>query len=383
MTIYPPLGLNSPKDIINFMKHNIITTIIFAVLIVGAYYFCSTLFISQQKSFDKAKINDLEMNASAVSVITAHFMNDIIACVEHSAQALSKYAATPANSELETIYNSISILDLPIESLGFIDLDGTLKTIYPSAFSEAIGRSFDNYEFFKKSEKNGRLTASKVVSYKYSDNQLNDRPFFVLITPVLNNDGVRFGYVTASIGTKGLTDLIQLQKYVSSESHIKFYIVNPDYDQILCSPDSMQGKISDEGRENARNYIIATSKTDIKNSSILIDKGSKKLFLTTSKVNLKDISLMVVASEPYMKTFNYSADASRRILLIIVFTFIILVLIIMLIIYQKVVVKKLKKQITKLEIIIDKNSTKEEIGKISESDYFKGLNEKVNKIKDK
>jgi len=363
------------------MKQNIITTIIFAVLIAGAYYFCNSLFTSQQKSFDEARINDLEMNASAVSVITAHFMNNIISCVKHSAKKISKFDAIPDSIDLETIYNSISILDLPIESLGFIDLDGTLKTIYPPAFSEAVGRNYSEYEFFRKSKKLGKLTASKVVSYKYSDSKLNDRSFFVLITPVTNYKGARIGYVTVSIGTEGLTNLIQLQRYVSRESHIKFYIVNPEYDQILCSPDNMQGKISESGRENARNFIIAAAKTDNKNSSVLIDKGSKKLFLTTSKINLKDISLLVVASEPYMKTFNYSADSFRRILLIIVFTFIILVLMILLIIYQKVVVKKLKKQITDLEIIIDKKNLEKEVEKITQSDYFSELNDKIKNLK--
>ena len=35
-------------------------------------------------------------------------------------------------------------------------------------------------------------------------------------------------------------------------------------------------KISDSGREDARNFVIAATKTTKKNSSALIDKGSKK-----------------------------------------------------------------------------------------------------------
>ena len=90
------------------------------------------------------------MNASAVSIITAHFMNGIISCVEHAGTKLSERTATPSAKELGVVYDAISILDLPIQNLGFIDLDGTLRSIYPAAYSEAVGRNYSSYEFFSK-----------------------------------------------------------------------------------------------------------------------------------------------------------------------------------------------------------------------------------------
>jgi hypothetical protein len=366
------------------MKHNIFIIIIFFVLLSGAYFFCNTLFLAEQKSFDKARISDLEMNASAVSVITGFFINDLIACVKHASAKLSKNSKEPTEKDLEYIYNTFALIDLPIMNIGFLDEKGIVKNIYPSTFLETKGSSFADYKCFQQSKKLNKLTASKVVSYPQSKDYETNRNFFVLTLPVINKDGIRTGFITASVDMNSLTDLIQLTNYINAESHIKFYIIDPERDQILCSPDDIKGRISEaRGRNSIRDFVMNASKITSKNSSKLIGKGKNKIYVTTSKVNVKDIPLVVVATDPYINTFNYSADATRRIAMIIVFVCIMLILLILLIVYQKTVVKKLKMQISSLEIIIDKDSVKKETEKIAQSDYFKELNDKIKTIRDK
>ncbi len=352
---------------------------------MGAYYFCNTLFLSEQKSFDDAKLVDLEMNASAVSAIVSFVFNDLVSQVKYIATEVSNGKKEPTKEELKKIFHSFTERDMPIIDLGFFDDAGTLKVIYPLSYSNEIGNNYAFRDYFQKAKKLNKLEASKTLKNFKPKGTETDMDSFVIIKPVLNKLGKRFGFVFIDVDVDSIADSIQLNKYVKTDTNIKFYIVNPEYDNIICSPDkSLQaGKLSTEWLENIRKFIIKASKFPEKNNSKLVGVGNDKIYVTTSKVDVKEASLVVVAAVPYVDTINYSADFVRKVLLISVATSIMLMLFILLIVYQKTVVKKLNMQIRNLKIIIDKRSTKSEAEQITQSDYFKNLNRKVKKLKNK
>ena len=368
------------------MKHFILEVVLFILILSGASYICHSLYVTEQNKYNIATQKDLIRNAASVSAIISYVFNDFISDIEFAAKSVTKYNdGIPTEEDLEDLFTSIIGTKLQVKNICFLDDKGTLKMVYPATYSNRLGNNYAFREYFKKVESANETVVSRVMQNYKAKGTEADMFSFVVITPVFNKKRERTGFILSDIDNTSLAEFLKLDNFIKDDNPISFYLINNEYDQILCAYDGALNstKISDylDNDKKVREFLIRSSKTRNTNDSILMDTSGGDYYVTISDVDFKYAPLSIISAIPYTKTINYSADFVRKILLLTVFFMAILIIVIVLVYYQKTMVRKLQKQITNLEIIIDREAVRAETEKVSQSAYFQELNEKIKSLK--
>ena len=362
------------------MKIRYLVTLTFVLIIIGAGLILNSVYKAEQRRFEASYKINLKLQTLALSNALEYLFSDYINNISYAASDLCKNELLPTKQNIEKATDFLVKTNRCIISASFIDTKGILKYTYPKKYSDAIGNNFSFRNYFKEVQKTNKIVISiPLDNYRPKNIELKYRGISI-ITPVFNNTKQRVGYLSIDIDIGRLGDLIQLDKSFAKKSHISYCLVDIKNKHFLYSPYHDSPKNLYINSRNFQDFLISFL-SDRKERSTLINYGRHKIYVSSYFIDFKDSSLMVAAVLPYNKSTGHSANFSHLILLIIIFVLLILFLIAMIVIYNRIIVKKLEKEFTRLEIVIDEEIKKQNIEHITSDAFFKELSEKIKSIK--
>ena len=362
------------------MKLRYLIILTFVLVITGAALILNSVYKAEQGRFVSSHKINLKLQTFALSTALEYLFSDYINNIEFAASNLCKNEQLPTEQDMKKAAQFLIKTNRYGMGVGFYDTKGILKYTYPKKYSDEIGNNFSFRNYFKEVRKTNKTVISiPLDSYRPKKTELKYRGISI-ITPVFNNTKKKIGYFSIDIDIGKLGDLIQLDKNITEKNHVSYFLVDVKKRHFLYSPFHDNQKNSYINIRKFQGFLM-NFLSDRKDLCTLTDFGRHKIYISSNYINFKDSSLMVAAVIPYTKSIGYSANSSRLILSIAIFVLLILILIAVIVICNRVIVKKLEKQYSRLEIVIDKEIKDQNIKRITSDTFFKELSEKIKSIK--
>jgi hypothetical protein len=354
--------------------------VLFLVLCLAFYYIINFIISSEQKKSLEAFENEIHLQTVVLSNTLWLLINSYVSDVNLITSFLNEKNAPPTTDDLKAFYGNILKPKMFLLNIAFLNNSGTQISIYPRKYSKSNGLNYSFSEYFKEVQKTGRIVISKALMNYRSEELVKGYHSINIIAPVTGLNKKKFGYLVFAIDILKLEELAHFKMHASG-SNMSFYLVDLNNNEILC--DSQPSDISEPltGSAKFRSFLKNYAKTNDSKRGVLAEISDRKVFLSSTSLKIGRKSLAVVAMVPYIKSANYTADSFRIFFLISSYLALILFLIISFIVYHEVIVKRLRKKISRLEIIIDKKTKDLHTEEIVQTEYFKELTEKLKKIK--
>ena len=358
------------------------------ILIISILVLLGVIFIEiikyERNNTKNWQMKDLENHSDSLSYAIQYYFSSYITYLDLVSYYFGKNNKIPTNEDLKNIYNNSQIDGIDILNLCFINNKGTMLSIYPNIYYDEIGTNYSFRNYFKKAQKTDKAVISAPLSNFMPDRKKNKIETYnavIMLKPVINSIGKRLGYIQLDINIKDIKGFINLDKYsidkysIDKESFDLFLYEFHDYNAIYESADSVISK-----NELFNTFKINSKSNDISGSADIVLFGNK-YFIAFNKISIADNNFILFTILPYKDSITLKANQSLQLFLLALYFTIILILFAMLIFYNKIILKKYIKEIHKLEIIIDEKNKNEELKRISESEFFVNMKEKVNQIK--
>jgi hypothetical protein len=362
------------------MKKYIVTTLIFLALIFSAYFFYRSTIQTEQEKTEISFKAEIYLQAVILSDNLWYLFNDYVSGVERIKFYLGEKGKVPTAADLKRFYDNVNKAKFNLINIAFVDSGGTCISIYPEKYSVEKGINYSFRNYFKEAQKTDKVVISKSsINYRPHNKALKYRAV-TIIAPVKDLENKNLGYILADIDVFDLEKFNQY-KFLAQNGKISFYIIDTDGNEILSSPQiSGWHKLSTTNKD-FRSFIINYPKTHNENKCISAKVSGEKAFFASSPLKIGDNSLAVVAMLPYKGSIMSTTDFFSRLSVIMSFTTLIVFFLFGFVLYHGVIVKKLKKKISRLEIVIDDKLKKQDMEDIAQTEYFKELQDKIKSIK--
>jgi len=358
------------------MKNILLFVLLVAVLIIGFSIFTFTLYEKEIKRIENERYDDLSITTTTI----ANDLSFIFSSTEKDLKLLASIYSNkkvPSTSALSKIYDSIFDSNSFLLNIFFMNSEGTMKAIAPKIFKCEIGNNYAFRKYFQKAINNKSIVFSDVLSnFREKKNEQNYKSIIVVL-PVCDDENNFKGILGANL------DLNKIQKRIRAESLTKkmsttgFYCIDYKNSTVVAGPiDRSNNQVFDK-------LLLSIAKSAFFDK--LNDKtftfNDKKYIFSSNVVSNINFTFQILGILPLNESIFSFKQIFKQIKGIVVMIVGVIIIVLFIILYNEKIHKKLKSRIRDLEINIDHKKTVESMHCITESDYFKQLQEKINSIK--
>ncbi len=364
------------------MRKKILPATVIIVVLVATGYLFKRLYHYEQVKYGKSLTRILEQQTVSLSNSIWFLFNDYISDINLMSAVVTKNEIPPSIKELAFLYENTKKPQIGLINIAFLDKDGTELAVYPEKYLASNGVNFSFRRYFQRVRKENRPILSKPLE-NYAPNDLfKQYNSFVIISPVKSNEGVVAGYLLLNLDVSSLESLFYANAEKEYHNNISFLVIHSGEEELAYSSETNNFTHLFKNDKELKNFIFKIAeRKDEQIYTRIVNIAGERVLLCVNHIDICGEKLAVVAVLPYKITVNYSADFSRRITLIIAYIVFMLLLIATFIIYSEIIVKRLQKKISRLEIIIDERAKEKELTDISESDFFKEIEDKAKSLK--
>ena len=363
------------------MKKNILPIIVIIVVLTATGFLFKRLYHYEQVKYVNSLKKVLEQQTISLSNSIWYLFNDYISDINLMSAIVARNKIPPSEKELAFLYKNTQKPQIGLINIVFLDKDGTGLAVYPKKYLASNGVNFAFRKYFQRVIKEDKPILSKPLK-NYSPSPLFKQfDSFVIISPVKSDEGVVVGYLILNLDVSSLENLFYTQATSGQHSNISFFVIHSGEEELAYFSRAPYFTKLFNSNEELEDYIFKYAEKGDSIHTEIAKIAGERVLLCANHLDVCGEKMVVVAVLPYKITANYSADFSRRITLVSAYIIFMLLLVATFIIYSEIIVKRLKRKISTLEIIIDEKAKEKEMTEISESDFFKKIEDKAKSLK--
>ncbi len=372
------------------MKKFIFSITILLFILISSFFISIHFYRNSMFNTESIALSELKLTASEIAGKISFILQDDLTNLEWESERLNSFKDTKSKfDEIDRVFKVMSRNNHNLSNLFFLNKNGTLLHMASNAVGShkisTIGKNFSFRQYFKQAKATGKITVSNIIDVKNAEN--SGYKTIVIAMPMKTKDGKFNGVLGSNINLKELVSDIKFNSPtpIASDEIIKFFFLSKNDGLIVSGPESQN--IGKPIRIiNAEQFInLAKNLSSDGNRSIsAIVKGTKgKMIVGASIIYLKDIETpyVLLIAIPYKKISHQLFMLYCKLTILFCIIFIAVIIIMYTLISSKNIIIRQKKEIQKLEILIDKEKSCRSIKEIEETEYFKTLSEKAEILK--
>ena len=353
----------------NFMKKLILVIILFTLVITGSFWISATFYQYEVVATELFALKNLKLITENTADKIKFLLYDFCDNTEYIANLVAvndtskEYVSSVFKKELKEVKY--------LSGVYLINNDNSLGISYPLKSEENF---FKDRKFLTKYFNLARTTLESYITV-YNGSDKKDYSVFYIIAPVIDeHTSIRSEkIVCVAINMFSIKSLLALNNSYGIIGET--WITNEGNENITSAKNGDYIDI--------KSLIAHSYDKNIKSSvnPFLYYYNNEKYLLVSAPITINNHNWKHSILLPYKTITELLYPFYKRILVLIIFIILIITLILLIIINYEKILKTLSKEIRELEIYIDHHKKKSEVEEIVDSDYFKILLEKADKLR--